>query len=540
MPKVQMPQLGESVAEGTIGKWLKQPGDHVAKYEPIVEVITDKVNAEVPSPFEGTLTEILVQEGETVPNNTDIAVIEAVGEGAEATGMTAGAEGGASLDAPGAVAAAEATADETAPQAGTGHGPAGSDERADHQAQGSGQQANGQPEQQAAAQQEQQGQGQQQGQQQEEGSAQVAVAPPPQAPGSGNGRSGPDGYSGRMTPAVRRLAREHGIDLSMISGTGHGGRVTRDDVLKFVESGGAQQADQAQQGAQAAQQQAARQQDAPAQQAPAATAETQQAQQGQQSQQGQQQPQGQQAQQPAQPSPVAAGDSLKQPSPMRRAIANQMTRALQVPVAYTVVEVDMSGVVGMRERLKRDYQAREGIGLTYDAIVAKAVVEALRKHPDFNAHYNEEGHWRRQAVNLGVAVAVADGLVVPVIKDADTLSIHGLNRQIRDLAERSRGGRLRMDDIQGGTFTLDNTGWTGSLITQPIINAPEVGILTMESIVKRPVVVSTPTGDTIGIKPMMYMCLGFDHRATDGAQAGEFVADVKRWLESVNDQTAIW
>jgi 2-oxoisovalerate dehydrogenase E2 component (dihydrolipoyl transacylase) len=200
----------------------------------------------------------------------------------------------------------------------------------------------------------------------------------------------------------------------------------------------------------------------------------------------------------------------------------------------------MSGVVGLRDSIKRDYQAREGIGLTYDAIVAKAVVEALRKHPDFNAHYTDDGHWRRQAINLGVAVAVEDGLVVPVIKDADTLSVHGLNRQIRDLAERSRGGRLRMDDIQGGTFTLDNTGWTGSIITAPIINAPEVGILTMESIVKRPVVVETATGDALAIKPMMYMCLGFDHRATDGAQAGRFIGDVKRWLESVDASTSIW
>ena len=143
-------------------------------------------------------------------------------------------------------------------------------------------------------------------------------------------------------------------------------------------------------------------------------------------------------------------------------------------------------------------------------------------------------------MNLGIAVAVDDGLVVPVVKDADSLSIHGLNKQIRDLADRARGGRLKMDDIQGGTFTLDNTGWTGSLITAPIINTPEVGILTMESIVKRPVVVETPAGDTIGIKPMMYMCLGFDHRATDGAQAGRFVADVKRWLESVDTSTTIW
>jgi 2-oxoisovalerate dehydrogenase E2 component (dihydrolipoyl transacylase) len=225
---------------------------------------------------------------------------------------------------------------------------------------------------------------------------------------------------------------------------------------------------------------------------------------------------------------------------MRKAIASQMTKALQVPVAYTVIEVDMSGVVALRDRNKGQYQAQEGISLTYDAFVAKATVEALKRHSDFNAHYTEEGHWRRQQINLGVAVAVEDGLVVPVIKNADRLSIHGLNQQIRDLADRARGGKLKLDDIQGGTFTLDNTGWTGSIITAPIINAPEVGILTMESIVKRPVVVETASGDLIGVKPMMYMCLGFDHRATDGAQAGRMVADVKRWLEAVDSTTAIW
>ena len=225
---------------------------------------------------------------------------------------------------------------------------------------------------------------------------------------------------------------------------------------------------------------------------------------------------------------------------MRKAIAAQMSKALQVPVAFTVIEVDMSGVVALRNANKGQYQAQEGISLTFDAFVAKATVEALKRHADFNAHYTEEGHWLRQKINLGVAVAVEDGLVVPVVKDADQLSISGLNRKIRELADKSRAGKLSLDDITGGTFTLDNTGWTGSIITAPIINTPQVGILTMESIVKRPVVVESATGDAIAIKPMMYMTLGFDHRATDGAQAGKFVADVKRWLEAVDSTTAIW
>jgi pyruvate/2-oxoglutarate dehydrogenase complex dihydrolipoamide acyltransferase (E2) component len=484
MPKVQMPQLGESVAEGTIGKWLKKPGDHVAKYEPIVEVITDKVNAEVPSPFEGTLTEILVQEGETVPNNTEIAVIEATGEGAVADETAAGGE---AAEAPGAGGAPKLAPPPAPPATAEGNGPAGSDER---------------PERAPAA------------------SPPATPSAPPatsvataERPSGGNGAAGPDGYKGPVTPAVRRLAREHDIDLSLVAGSGHSGRVTRDDVLQFVEqvrAGTAATAPAPQAAVAAPQAPAATSAAVPS--APATQA----------------------------PSPVAGGDSLKSASPMRRAIAAQMTKALQVPVAYTIVEVDMSGVVALRDSAKRSYQAQEGISLTYDAFVAKATVEALRRHAEFNAHYTDDGHWLRQKINLGTAVAVDDGLVVPVIKDADRLSIHGLNRQIRELAEKARTNKLSLDDIQGGTFTLDNTGWTGSIITAPIINTPEVGILTMESIVKRAVVVETAAGDTLGIRPQMNMCLGFDHRATDGAQAGRFIADVKRWLESVDSNTAIW
>ena len=481
MPKVQMPQLGESVAEGTIGKWLKKPGDHVDKYEAIVEVITDKVNAEVPSPFEGTLTEILVQEGETVPNNTDIAVIEGTGAAAEqpaAAQQSAAAEQPAVAEQPGA-AEQPAAAVPPAGSYGAGFGPGGSDERPER----TFEQPTSQPQPSSAA---------------------TAVAAPSMP--SGNGKAAPaEEYAGPTTPAVRRLVREHGVDLALIAGTGHGGRVTRDDVMRYVELGGAQQVQAAARSASPASPSAAS--------APSA---------------------------PAAPSPVARGDVLKQASPMRRSIAAQMTRALQVPVAYTVIEIDMSGVVALRAANKRRYQEQEGISLTFDAFVAKAAVEALKRHADFNAHYTEEGHWLRQKINLGVAVAVEDGLVVPVIKDADRLSIHGLNRQIRDLADRARANKLSLDDISGGTFTLDNTGWTGSVITAPIINAPQVGILTMEMVVKRPVVVETPNGDLIGVRPIMNMCLGFDHRATDGAQAGRFVADVKRWLEAVDATTAIW
>jgi 2-oxoisovalerate dehydrogenase E2 component (dihydrolipoyl transacylase) len=224
---------------------------------------------------------------------------------------------------------------------------------------------------------------------------------------------------------------------------------------------------------------------------------------------------------------------------MRRAIAAQMTRALQVPQAYITIEVDMTPVVRRRERMKRDYEAREGVGLSFVAFVTKACVEALRKHPEFNSHWTDDGHWLRKAVNVGIAVAVEDGLVVPVIRNADALSLHGLNLAINDLASRARAKRLSPDEMQGGTFTVDNTGWTGSILTLPIINVPEVAIITMEKIVKRAVVLEDH-GDAIAVRSMMNMCIAIDHRATDGAQAGAFLQDVAAWLGSVDEHTPIW
>jgi 2-oxoisovalerate dehydrogenase E2 component (dihydrolipoyl transacylase) len=246
--------------------------------------------------------------------------------------------------------------------------------------------------------------------------------------------------------------------------------------------------------------------------------------------------------------PAAAGapgrprtDSLKPMTPMRKAIAKHMVESkTTVPHAYTTVEVDMSGVVALREAIKGQYQAREGVSLSFVAIIGKAVVEALQQHPDINAHWTADGLLRKASINLGVAVAVEDGLVVPVIHDADRYSIHGLNLFVADLGSRARSNKLKLEDIQGGTFTLNNTGWFGSVSSQPIVNVPEVAILSMEAIVKRPVVIETPGGDTIGIRPMMNVCVSFDHRATDGAQIGSFVADVKKWLESTDAQTPVW
>jgi pyruvate/2-oxoglutarate dehydrogenase complex dihydrolipoamide acyltransferase (E2) component len=541
-----MPQLGESVAEGTIGKWLKQVGDRVDKYEPIVEVITDKVNAEVPSPFEGTLTEILVQEGETVPNNAEIAVIEGAADGASqaaSDGAAPATAGEAPAATDGATAAAEtdgtatatgasqsgpapAVTPESAGQAtstgpnvesaegqhsepaggssngreptilGTGHGPAGSDERRTEESR---------PAAGAAA-------------------AATAAAPSQTQPI-------PE-YEGRVTPAVRRLAREHGIDLALVTGTGHSGRVTREDVLGFIEQQRAGDAPATRPEAAAATASSAA--PAPAAPTPPASPAAPAA--------GQPAPAAQPAAQAQAPAPPkAAGDELKPITPMRKAIAAHMVQAKSTaPHAYTTVEVDMSGVVALRDANKRAYEAQEGVSLSFVPFITKAVVEALRRHADLNAHWTADGLLRKRDINIGIAVAVDDGLIVPVIKNADTLSINGLNRQVQDLAARARANRLKLDDIQGGTFTVNNTGWFGSVSSQPIVNVPEVAILSMEAIVKRPVVIETPQGDTIGIRPIMNVCVSFDHRATDGAQIGRFVQDVRRWLESVDSQTAIW
>jgi 2-oxoisovalerate dehydrogenase E2 component (dihydrolipoyl transacylase) len=322
-----------------------------------------------------------------------------------------------------------------------------------------------------------------------------------------------------MTPAVRRLLREHGLAAEQIRGTGGGGRITREDVLAVVEAirtGAGPVAPSA-----------------PAASAPSSSASA----------------------APAAPavsaalagpagSPIAfpdgADEVLVPLTLMRKGIAAQMTRALQVPHAYVHVEVDVTGLVRLRESTKRDYQAREGIPLSFVPFVVKASVEALRRNPTFNATWTDQGLVAKRRVNVGVAVAVEDGLIVPVIRDVDQLSISGINRAIADVAARARAKKLRVDDFGGGTFTVDNTGWFGSNLTMPIINVPEVAILTMEAITKRAVVVETPQGDVIAIRPVMNMVIGIDHRANDGAQAGFFLRDVKSWLEGVGPDTALY
>jgi 2-oxoisovalerate dehydrogenase E2 component (dihydrolipoyl transacylase) len=433
---IKMPQLGESVTEGTVDRWLKKEGDFVKKDEPLVEVVTDKVNAEIPSPFEGTLLKISVAEGTTIPIGTEIAQIEVEGAGtADATPSPAAA---ASDEPPAAAPAAPA--------------------------------------------------------------AVAASAPPPEA---GAAR-------GRFSPAVRRLAEENGIDPGAVPGSGEGGRVTRDDVLGYLEqvkSGQAPTAPPAAEPAAAAAAAAPAPPVAPTAPAPAPAAPA------------------------ARPAPAAPGEreELVRLNAVRRSIAEHMVRSVQTsPHVWTMVEVDMSNLVRYREAEKEAFQTRHGVNLTYLPFVSQVLCEALREFPFLNSTWTDDGILLKKYVNLGLAVAVPpDGLIVPVIKDADRLGFTDLVGAIGDLTERARSKHLKPEDVQGGTFTLNNTGATGSLASMPIINQPQAAILTTETIMRRPVVI----GDGVAIRNMMNMCMSFDHRILDGQMAGQFVNWIKRRLE---------
>ena len=333
-----------------------------------------------------------------------------------------------------------------------------------------------------------------------------------------------------MTPAVRRLLREHGLSAEQIVGTGGGGRITRDDVLAVVETirtGGQPPAT----GQPAVQPQPATQPQPAAGQPVAAPASA---------------PAAAPATRPSAPTgatvtfPEGSDEVLLPMTQMRKGIAAQMTRALQAPHAYVQMEIDATRLVAVREGAKKAYQAKEGMSLSFVPFVVKAAAEALKRNPTFNAHWTDDGLLAKRRVNIGVAVAVDDGLLVPVIRDADTLSIHGLNLAITDVANRARANKLRLDDFGGGTFTVDNTGYLGTNLVMPILNVPEVGIVTMEAITKRPVVQSTPDGDVIAIRPIMNMVLGVDHRANDGAGGAALLRDIKAWLESVGPDTPIY
>jgi 2-oxoisovalerate dehydrogenase E2 component (dihydrolipoyl transacylase) len=238
--------------------------------------------------------------------------------------------------------------------------------------------------------------------------------------------------------------------------------------------------------------------------------------------------------------PEGADEVLVPLTQMRKGIAAQMTRSLQVPHAYVQMEVDVTNLVRLRDQAKRDYQAREGVSLSFVPFVVKASAKALKRNPTLNAHWTDGGLVAKRRINVGIAVAVDDGLIVPGIRDVDGLSISGINKAIADVSERARAGKLRVDDFGGGTFTVDNTGWLGTNMVMPIINVPEVAIVTMDRITKRAVVVETPDGDVIAIRPIMNMVLAVDHRANDGAGGAALLRDIKAWLEAVGPETAIY
>ena len=486
---IKMPQLGESVTEGTIERWLVKEGDTVEQYDPLFEVVTDKVNAEVPAEVGGTIAKILVPDGETVAVGTPVAEIDAEG---------------------GAAAAEEPAAEASAPEPPTEES-AQPEAAADAGAEAVEEQEQ-QPEPAPAA-------------------AEAAPAPEPPAqpepqPVAAQESAQPSGGNGaaaaRMTPAVRRLVREHDIDVAQLSGSGAGGRVTRDDVLAFIDKGAPASASAA---------------PAPAEQPPAAEAPP--------PTPAPAQPQAAAAPPAARPSPPSvpapSGGDVELPlTQMRKGIAKKMTQVKQtVPHAYTVVEVDMTNVVKWREANNMAFKAREGAALSYVAVVVKAVTETLRKHPTLNSQFADDKIILKQAMNIGIAVAVDNGLIVPVIANADQLSISGVNARIRDISSRAQAGKLRLDELQGGTFTVNNTGWFGSVVSMPIINAPEVAILSMEAIVKRPRVIEVDGSDVIAIRHMMNMTCSFDHRVLDGAQVGFFLADVRTFLEDWDANTPI-
>ena len=467
---VVMPQMGVSVSEGTITKWLKQEGEEIQADESLLEISTDKVDTEVPSPASGIVTQILVQEGETVEVGTKLAVI-----GGEAGGAQAEAPQEAPPPAP---ATQEAAAEAAASSGAESPAPA--------------------PEQAAP-----------------EPAPQPAAEPQPAPAQAGNGQQA-DGKS-FVSPVVARIASEHGIDPTQVPGTGRGGRVTKKDILKFVESGAPAQAP------------APEAPEAPAAPAPAPAAPA--------------QPQpAPAAAAPTAPAPAAApteaaGDEELEPmNAMRRGIADHMRRSLDTAAHVTsAIEVDMSRVVAIREKLKPEYQKSYGVNPTYLIFIARAVVETLKNYPWINGEIRGEQIVTRKHINLGFAVELAEGkgLIVPVVKHAEGLNLLGMAQAVTDIAERARNKKLTPDEVQGGTFTITNPGGYGTFHGTPVISQPQSGILGTYALVKRPWVIQDEHDkDVIAIRPIMNITLTYDHRLVDGALAGRFLQELRQNLET--------
>ncbi|MCI3984088.1 2-oxo acid dehydrogenase subunit E2 [Bacillus vallismortis] len=420
--QMTMPQLGESVTEGTISKWLVAPGDKVNKYDPIAEVMTDKVNAEVPSSFTGTITELVGEEGQTLQVGEIICKIET--EGANPSEQK--------QEQPEAPEAAETPVAESRSE------------------------ADDQP------------------------------------------------NKKRYSPAVLRLAGEHGIDLDQVTGTGAGGRITRKDIQRIIETGGVQERTEEPKTA------------APAQESA---------------------PQPEPKEEVSYPA-SAAGDREIPVTAVRKAIASNMKRSkTEIPHAWTMMEVDVTNMVAYRNSVKDSFKKTEGFNLTFFAFFVKAVAQALKEFPQMNSMWAGDKIIQKKDINISIAVATEDSLFVPVIKNADEKTIKGIAREITDLAKKVRDGKLSADDMQGGTFTVNNTGSFGSVQSMGIINYPQAAILQVESIVKRPVVMEH---GMIAVRDMVNLCLSLDHRVLDGLVCGRFLGRVKQILESIDEKTSVY
>ncbi|HEV2837449.1 MAG TPA: 2-oxoglutarate dehydrogenase, E2 component, dihydrolipoamide succinyltransferase [Pyrinomonadaceae bacterium] len=456
--EVVMPQMGESIAEGTITKWLKKVGERVERDEPLFEISTDKVDAEIPSPAAGTLTEIRFNEGDTVEVNTVVAVLDGNSSVKPVTEKAAPVEPPAAPAPPPPPVEAKPTPPPPVETKPAPPPPAP---------------ATPPP---------------------------LAPAPPP-APAKSEAPTAEELRRTKSSPLVRKIAQEHGVDISTLEGTGLSGRVTKNDILSFIESGPAAAP--------------ARKPEAPAA-APAAP-------------------------KPAMPAEIPApapprpqmGDRVEQMSVMRKKIAEHMVLSRRTSAHVTTVyEIDMTRVAKLREQYRDTFYERTGTKLTFMPFIFEAVNKALRKFPIFNAQVSGEQIIYKQDINLGMAVALDWGLIVPVIKRADDLSISGLARAANDLADRARTKQLKPDEVTGGTFTITNPGVFGGLFGTPIINQPQLAILGVGKIEKRPKVMTSPDGDDfIGIRWMAYFALSFDHRVIDGADAERFLAFVKDQLE---------
>ena len=460
---VVMPQMGVSVSEGTITKWLKSEGEEIAADESLLEISTDKVDTEVPSPASGVIQQILAQEGETVAVGTKIAVIAP--EGAEV-------EAEAPPEPPTQEAAQEA--EEASGAEGEGPTVAKAEETPAPEP---------------------------------EPAAVPEAAPEPAAAAPGAPKAEDD--NGRreakfVSPVVARIASEHNVDVASVEGTGRGGRVTKKDILGHIESGQAGQAAQAPA-------------EAPAQEAPSAAAPA----------------AGAQAAPPAEPQ---EGDSVEPMSAMRKGIAEHMRRSLDTSAHVTSsIEVDMTKIAALRQKLKKDWASSYGVNPTFLAFVARAVVDTLKDYPWINGELRGDSIVTRNYVNLGFAVELADGkgLIVPVVPNAETLNLLGMAKAIADIAERARSKQLLPDDVQGGTFTITNPGGYGTFHGTPVISQPQAAILGTYAVVKRPWVVEDEDGqDAIAIRSMMNVTLTYDHRLVDGALAGRFLRDLRERLQS--------